>query len=49
MFMIKLARDLESDGFTVIPFHPGYVRTDINGDEASITKEESIAQVYVPL
>ncbi|GAA5882342.1 hypothetical protein JCM1840_005427 [Sporobolomyces johnsonii] len=32
MLTVKWARALGPDGFTVIPFHPGYVRTDMNSD-----------------
>ncbi|GAA5970797.1 hypothetical protein JCM3765_006309 [Sporobolomyces pararoseus] len=31
MYSVKLARELAEEGFTVIPFHPGYVKTDMNG------------------
>ncbi|GAA6023929.1 hypothetical protein JCM10207_009280 [Rhodosporidiobolus poonsookiae] len=30
MYTVKLARELGPQGFTVVPFHPGYVRTDMN-------------------
>ncbi|GAA5921929.1 hypothetical protein JCM1841_004999 [Sporobolomyces salmonicolor] len=32
MLTVKWARELGPEGFTVIPFHPGYVRTDMNSD-----------------
>ncbi|GAA6064115.1 hypothetical protein JCM10212_004962, partial [Sporobolomyces blumeae] len=30
MFAVKLSRELAPEGFTVIPFCPGYVKTDMN-------------------
>ncbi|GAA5933767.1 SDR family oxidoreductase [Sporobolomyces koalae] len=30
MYAVKLARELGEEGFTVVPFHPGYVKTDMN-------------------
>ncbi|GAA5838151.1 hypothetical protein JCM5353_001513 [Sporobolomyces roseus] len=30
MYTVKLARELAEEGFTVVPFHPGYVKTDMN-------------------
>ncbi|GAA6064683.1 hypothetical protein JCM10212_006179 [Sporobolomyces blumeae] len=30
MWTVKLARELADEGFTVVPFHPGYVKTDMN-------------------
>ncbi|GAA5912311.1 uncharacterized protein JCM6883_003320 [Sporobolomyces salmoneus] len=32
MYTTKLAKELADDVFTVIPFHPGYVKTDMNGN-----------------
>ncbi|ORY69427.1 dehydrogenase [Leucosporidium creatinivorum] len=46
MFSLKLARELSEEGFTVVPFHPGYVKTDMNGGPegpAALTVEESIS------
>ncbi|KAM0786297.1 hypothetical protein ACM66B_001775 [Microbotryomycetes sp. NB124-2] len=43
MYAIKLSAALK--GFTVIPFHPGYVKTDMNGGEdghGQITVDEAI-------
>ncbi|GAA5970774.1 hypothetical protein JCM3765_006304, partial [Sporobolomyces pararoseus] len=30
MYIVKLARELAEEGFTCVPFHPGYVKTDMN-------------------
>ncbi|GAA5912322.1 SDR family oxidoreductase [Sporobolomyces salmoneus] len=32
MYTVKLATELADEGFTVVPFHPGYVKTDMNSD-----------------
>ncbi|MDG1868163.1 MAG: SDR family NAD(P)-dependent oxidoreductase [Yoonia sp.] len=37
----NLANDLTSDGISVGTYHPGWVRTDMGGDEADISAEES--------
>lgn len=37
-----LSVDLEPRGVTVVSFHPGWVQTDMGGEEADITVEESI-------
>ncbi|KAK4049880.1 hypothetical protein OIO90_005269 [Microbotryomycetes sp. JL221] len=34
MIASKLAAELGKDGFTVVPFHPGYVKTDMNGGDS---------------
>ncbi|KAK4050242.1 hypothetical protein OIV83_003563 [Microbotryomycetes sp. JL201] len=44
MYAVKLSAALQD--FTVIPFHPGYVKTDMNGGEdghGQITVEEAIS------
>ncbi|KAK4699936.1 hypothetical protein P7C70_g6318, partial [Phenoliferia sp. Uapishka_3] len=45
MYLVKLARELDEEKFTVIAFHPGYVTTDMNGGTsgpAEISREESV-------
>ncbi|BGP20419.1 hypothetical protein JCM10213_001572 [Rhodosporidiobolus nylandii] len=45
MYLRKLSRELAGEGFTVVMFHPGYVRTDMNlenGKQAGeLTTEEA--------
>ncbi|WP_422366231.1 SDR family oxidoreductase [Pelagibius sp.] len=37
-----LSADLGPKGFTVVSFHPGWVQTDMGGEEADIPSDESI-------
>ncbi|KIC09885.1 short-chain dehydrogenase [Leisingera sp. ANG-M1] len=39
----NLATDLQPEGIAVGIYHPGWVRTDMGGDEGDITVEESVA------
>lgn len=41
-----MAAELRSRGITVVPIHPGYVRTDMAGPEADISPEESGAGLH---
>lgn len=48
MWLVKLSRDLIGEGFTVIPIHPGYVKTDMNGGSggnADIFPDESVRKM----
>ncbi|BGO95994.1 hypothetical protein NBRC10512_006456 [Rhodotorula toruloides] len=40
MYLRKLSRELELDGFTVVPYHPGYVKT--NKGQGELTTEEAV-------
>ncbi|GAA5893908.1 hypothetical protein JCM5296_004633 [Sporobolomyces johnsonii] len=42
MLAVKWARELGPDGFTIVPFHPGYVKTDMNKGQGEITTEEAV-------
>jgi len=41
--MRSLAIDLQDEGVTVVVFHPGWVRTDMGGPNATVTPQDSVA------
>ena len=43
--MQVLALELKPKGITVCPVHPGWVKTDMGGQEADITAEESASGI----
>ncbi|GAB4224424.1 MAG: SDR family oxidoreductase [Kiloniellaceae bacterium] len=43
MITKTLSNDLGERGFTVVSFHPGWVQTDMGGDEADIPPTEAVA------
>ncbi len=44
--MQTLAIEMEADGIIVCPVHPGWVQTDMGGESAEITPQESAAGLF---
>ena len=45
MAMATLSREAEASGAIVVTFNPGWVKTDMGGDDAVLTPEDSVSSV----
>ena len=45
MFTISLANELRDQGFIVVAMNPGWVQTDMGGENAALTPEQSISGI----
>ena len=43
MFTVSLANELRDDGFIVVAMNPGWVQTDMGGENAALTPEQSVS------
>ena len=43
--MVSVAEELKSDNITVVSFHPGWVRTDMGGVNATLSAKESAKEL----
>ncbi len=45
MVVKNMAADLAAEGIDVVAIHPGWVRTDMGGEQAPVTPEQSVAGI----